>query len=282
VAGKHVLTYLQLYPDDLLAQVFRNGEPPDVTGARVRLWCVACGMDPVGTLPTDEAQLQQWSGLDGARWSAAGKQILSGWQLRGGRWHIRRIKEQFAKRTEIAEKRSRAARTRWSAQTPAREDATPDDQDDGDASAGACASRLHDDMQCSPTPTPAPSPTPAVKRKPAWLTTEEKERLAALVPRLNRKYPRDWPRFQQLLARWRRERRPWPPVEQALESALENDARNLCAYLTKILKVEEPNHNERQAIARHSETKEVRGSGLRVDGGMETVGSVLRRAMEGE
>lgn len=145
------LPYICVWASDTLAYIFKTGESPTVTGARLRLWLVACEEDPVGTLPNDIAQLETWSGLDAGAMQEHYPSITGGWKLDGDRWQIRRIQEQFAEVEGRREQGRKAAKSRWSKKKGRHAAAMPKQ----------CVSNA-DAMQeqCPPTPTPSPAPSP--------------------------------------------------------------------------------------------------------------------------
>lgn len=254
MAGKKTLTYLQLYPDDLLAQIYRNGEEADVTGARVRLWCVAAGQSPVGTLPDDDDRLAAWAGVTPSRWAQIREQIVAGWGVQmhrktgAKRLSIRRIREQHKRASEIAEKRTEAAKARWG--KAATHDGTSRSgkrKVDASADANACAHAMQTGMQkqCLLTPTPSPTPSPdqekyEEKKKNSrssgddrafaevWLKTSHHGRTKGQGLELWPGFLRFWsayPRKVGKLKAWEAWLKLSPPLESAL-SAVEASKRN--------------------------------------------------------
>jgi hypothetical protein len=108
------LTFFNIFPSDLWERLVQTCEHPRVTGARLRLWAIACKQDPPGTLPADPAKLQLWSGLtDRAEWDEAASLILPGWEINGDRYHIRRLEVQVRERDGRTEHGQKGARARW-------------------------------------------------------------------------------------------------------------------------------------------------------------------------
>ncbi len=79
--------------------------------------------------------------------------------------------------------------------------------------------------------------------------------LANYLPALNAAWPALYPRFHAYLRQLIRRRKPWDVVRRALDHALEHRPENPIGYIVQVLKVEEPNFHEAQAIALHEAYK---------------------------
>lgn len=129
-----------------------------------------------------------------------------------------------------------------------------------------------------------PPLTPPAAEDPgeaAWMTKDQEPVFASRWEMLKQRYPRHWWQIDQLIRDWKRHRKPADVCIEAMASALAHDAQNPIPYLAKILRVEEPNFHERQALARHEAVKaeEARErAGPRVESGFMSVAAILGRA----
>lgn len=93
-----------------------------------------------------------------------------------------------------------------------------------------------------PKPNPDPDPPPVAD-------LEAGDRIDALRRRLHQRDPRGAGRLDRLIAGYVGRAGPPGVLIAALESAIEYQARDSEAYVAKILRVQEPNYHEAQAIA---------------------------------
>jgi len=156
VSKEQGLPYLAVWASDTLARIYETGEPPEVTGARLRLWLIACKQEPVGTLPDDMERLARWSGLDARAMHEHCSSITGGWKLRNGRYHIRRIQEQHSEVEGRREHGRKAANSRWGKEKTHHARAMPEQ----------CPSNAETDARAMPpSPSPSPSPSPTKKKE---------------------------------------------------------------------------------------------------------------------
>lgn len=298
------LVYIKLFTDDLIAHMSHTDEEPEISGARLRLWCYARREDPVGTLPNDVPKLRKWAKLDTKgtlkRWQRAWNEIKSGWLLddTSNRWIIKRIVRQQEDRQSFIDHQTKASNARWAKNKASRDDP-------GISKPGSLG-----DMPPTPSPTlkrrsreePLLTPKEVKKeeksanvdnspRKPItdWLKPEEKEQLEALIPSVMDANRSTFPKIQNLLRRWMQIRPPWPVCETILEKIRQYKPEDPGGYAYKIMAIEEGNYHAARAVARHSTIKEAEKKPapiVSIDRGMEHIGaipilkSLTRRAEE--
>lgn len=295
---------LPLWVDDFLIACQLSGEPTIVTGARVKLWCVAFKQSPAGTLPDDDGMLARWAGLTRKEWAAAKPWLAASWaKSKDGRYFIRRVAEEAERILDVQKMRRASANHRWSGERV---------QSTSNASADA---KAMPPPAPAPAPAPAPSPAPApapggspqtplpadgqpppprkrsgqstgpptaappdgasLHRGSPPISDADAERIDGLLARVARKYPRDVDRLQARIGAYVRCGGPGPPLERGLASLLEHQAENPWGYLDHVLRVEEPNHHERTATA-HSRGMQAIGEGTT----LAALAEMARRAAE--
>lgn len=238
MADKKALAYIQLYPDDLLASVYRAGDTPEILGARVLLWCISCDERPVGTLPDDDDRLAKWAGMTPERWAEMKARVVSNWRMNKctNRWVIRRIVQQFARRKEVSTLRACAAAKRWAGSSGTRPSESTE-ATSGGTKADANAYAKAEQKQCLLTPSPSPAPSEEKKEKesPTDSCSSGDERAFEKAWKVSRKHGRTkaearhlWGEFCQFWQAYPRrvgKQRAWeawlkhaPPLGQTLES----------------------------------------------------------------
>jgi hypothetical protein len=100
-----------------------------------------------------------------------------------------------------------------------------------------------------PPPEPPPKPPPSASGSFFDRSPDEIRGLRAILRRLQRKYPKDWPRIEAHFRIYAGINPPWEVAIKALQSLADHDADNPVAYFKKIVRVEEPNFWERKNMA---------------------------------
>ncbi|MBP6875112.1 MAG: hypothetical protein KBD56_03495 [Candidatus Eisenbacteria bacterium] len=214
--------------------------------------------------------LQRLARVEPEEWGRLKPLVVRSWEKRDGTWVIHRLVEEREKQEKKSEKARRSAKVSWESRTdqPSRERQANAERTHmqthkrtHERTHKQTHMRTHMRSHCSPPlPTPTHSGEEEEKSSPLtpltpWLTPAQKEELLHLIEEIHKRHPSQWPRFDAILRRWRRERKPWEVVAQALRSALVHEPQTIDAYMAKIMRVEEPNHYERESIARHQVLK---------------------------
>lgn len=110
--------HFPLYPNDLLGDGHVDAMTTEQFGAYVRLLCKAWFEEPAGTIPNDDAVLASWCRLSPAKWAKARPAVIKAFRKgNDGRYHQKRMMEEFAKLTKKLEARadagSKGGKKRW-------------------------------------------------------------------------------------------------------------------------------------------------------------------------
>ena len=282
------LAYMQLWIDDMTRLLVLTNEDPLISGVRLRLWTIAATgtLGPVGVLPDDDQKLSHWGNVSPEQWGAMKEAIVGGWIEDEGNWVIRRLVEAAEKRERLSAQASEKAKASWRSRK--RGSSTRGSRSDSaqtkprQCSSNAVADAPAMPQQCSPSPSPSPKKeqkeSPPLTPPTPWLSAAEEKELFSLVKEIHRKHPSQRSKLDALLRRWMLARKPWEVVRLALQRTLDHQPDSIEAYMNTIMRREEPNFHERQAIARHERIKaEETGAraGPQVNGGMVPIGDVM-------
>lgn len=134
-------------------------------GAYLLLLCKAWFQDPPGSIPDDDFALSRWAKLTPDRWSECKPRVMAPWKLqKDGRWHQKRMRQEFAKAIAYQAKKSKAgtiaAKARWEHEHARRIADAMQTQCDGNTNS------------CHPKPKPIEKRTTA-RAEPAGLTGKD-------------------------------------------------------------------------------------------------------------
>lgn len=107
----------QFYVDDFIADSAVDAMSNEEVGIYIRFLCKAWKEEPVGTIPTDEKILANWSKSTPAAWKRCRAGVLRAFVLADGRYHQKRMKTEWQKVVDYRRKKeeagSKGADKRW-------------------------------------------------------------------------------------------------------------------------------------------------------------------------
>jgi len=114
------MEYILIWIANFVEHLVSSRESLAATGLRTRLWMAAARgrSGPVGTLPDDDSILADLAFCTVQEVRAEKKALVKTWDLVDGRFHIRRIEEQYEKCQADSERGRAAADARWSKHRP--------------------------------------------------------------------------------------------------------------------------------------------------------------------
>jgi len=135
---------LPIWVDDTLAHIAETGESTLVSGARFRLWLIACRRG--GRLRADDESLARWSGLSISKWLKMKSIIVDSWIFDEDTqtYRIHRIEEEIERLADQSRKARASVESRWKKR-------------EYDRNTNVIPSKY--DRYTSPSPSPSPSPS---------------------------------------------------------------------------------------------------------------------------
>lgn len=106
--------YFSFYPKDFSADSVVESMSTLGVGAYILLLCKAWHEEPAGSLPNDDCILSRWARLGSDDWVAVRSEVLAAFTLaKDGRYHQRRMREEFNEFLVKSKKASASANKRW-------------------------------------------------------------------------------------------------------------------------------------------------------------------------
>ena len=98
----------QFYANDFSSSATVEAMSTTAVGAYVLLLCKAWYQDPVGTIPDNDDILSKWSRVSRREWMKIREYVLSAFILIDGRWHQKRMQDEWKSLLERRKERSQS------------------------------------------------------------------------------------------------------------------------------------------------------------------------------
>lgn len=109
--------YFPFYVNDFAADAKVEAMAASEVGAYVLLLCKAWKETPPGTLPDDDKTLARWARLSDEKWMEHKQYVMAPFTLKDGKYHQKRMKEEFrkmaARKKERSESGKKGATKKW-------------------------------------------------------------------------------------------------------------------------------------------------------------------------